>query len=378
MFKLTSLLTLASAASICPKTNNLCISSSFPDSGTTTCFRIVSSALGWVSLGVGSEIMKGADIYITWLNSSSLPQVFRLKGAGHFKPVQNSILQHQVVQKKENVSQNIPSWANLDVSFCRPTHVSSGGSHSIEKDSRYIYAYSDVAPTRDIDYPSANFKFHKVWGAFSFDFTTAQPSVPVILPAPALSFESIAAIHGVLMWIAWIVCPLVGIFIARYCKNYLGHKWYLLHLGIMGILTGLLSTGAFLLIFSAMKAPHFSRSSLLENSHIKFGLVIFILMFVQIGLGFLSNYLFDEKRTAVPIQDRLHWVLGRLLTLGGIINVTMGLILFRTKGFNLPIVFDVVHYSVLLLGGFGFMYGEIFLGQSHHKEVEDGEQEPLL
>jgi cytochrome b561 len=62
------------------------------------------------------------------------------------------------------------------------------------------------------------------------------------------------------------------------------------------------------------------------NFHNVFGLAIFIAMFVQVLLGFVSNRLFNADRVAVPWwPDRVHWWFGRLVLFCAFLNIYLGL-----------------------------------------------------
>jgi hypothetical protein len=78
----------------------------------------------------------------------------------------------------------------------------------------------------------------------------------IIKNLPAIGYEGIVKIHGIVMFIAWGVFPFVAIYIARFMKH-IGHRWYLLHSGIM-LTTFLLTLIAFFLIVLYKPPPHFN------------------------------------------------------------------------------------------------------------------------
>ncbi|KAJ3360602.1 hypothetical protein HDU91_004471 [Kappamyces sp. JEL0680] len=363
---------------------NLCISSFAMPSArndSSICFTLATASQGWVALGVGSKYMRGADIYAVWLNSTSHPNVHRLVGNGHQLPLPNDIQNMIPLPVSDEQLDHIPEWAAMVASFCRPALIETSypSGKSVLAGSSYIFAYSTQPPTARIDTLGAQLGFHQAWDTFDFDFTAFDELPAAPTPAPGLSFEQAATIHGLVMWMAWVVSPLVGMFVARYLKTRLGHVWYLSHLALMGLVTGGLTTVGFFLMVAYMHPPHFSRSNPLEDTHIKLGLAIFILMFVQIALGFLSNHFFDARRTSAPLLDRVHWWTGRVLVLAGLANTTLGMVLFRGKGFALPLVFEVVHWTVLGLGILAFAVAELRLGQVHHKLAPSTpDQDPLL
>jgi hypothetical protein len=95
----------------------------------------------------------------------------------------------------------------------------------------------------------------------NIDFTidSGVSGVVVVLPDAIFKvsdYEVIIKIHGFFMFFAWGVLPFIAIYIARFMKH-LGHKWYLLHMGIM-LFAAVLTIIAFFLIVLCKPPPHFS------------------------------------------------------------------------------------------------------------------------
>ena len=120
--------------------------------------------------------------------------------------------------------------------------------------------------------------------------------------------------HGILFFVGWAVVAPIATFIARFLKAKLGHKWYFLHRGLMGGVLSVLVIIAFALGVAAVsqrQSPHF------DGGHQILGLLIFILIWFQAVLGAIINRLWRPERTKVPIHDKVHWWLGRILILAG-------------------------------------------------------------
>jgi hypothetical protein len=69
--------------------------------------------------------------------------------------------------------------------------------------------------------------------------------------------------------------------------------------------TGIFSIAGFLLILLYYPSSHFSSADSLKNAHVKIGLIMFILMFGQFILGFVSNHYFDPSRKNIPVIDKV-------------------------------------------------------------------------
>ena len=187
------------------------------------------------------------------------------------------------------------------------------------------------------------------------------------------AFEQVSRIHGILMWISWVIIPFIAIFCARYLKCYLGSYWFSLHWFLFGIVSLTLTTVGFFIIYVKMKSPHFSGHSLLKDSHVKLGLIVPLMMIFQICLGLLAHYYFDPTRSKVTTVDKVHWWIGRLVVLLGIINVTLGGYLFKFKKFTYDTFIDVevLHWTVIGVGILAFVLAEMYIGRKHHVKLDE-------
>jgi hypothetical protein len=159
-------------------------------------------------------------------------------------------------------------------------------------------------------------------------------------------------VHGILMIIAWALISPIATFIAVYLKG-LGHLWFQLHAALQVIGLVIMFT-AFVIIESylgPMSRAHF------QNAHNDIGLIIVILTFVQVFLGYLANKMYSPERTKTPFfPDKLHWFVGRFLFLFVIVNIFLG---FDQYGFTTTRVGTFVTYAVWVFVLFiliGFMW----------------------
>jgi hypothetical protein len=343
-----------------------------------------SSNSAWAGIGVGSS-MANAVMVIGFKNGASYTlsdRTSRSRALPTVADTQASTLVPLAVPA--------PSWATIAFSFRRPI-----ASLGITKDSSYIFA-SGTGVTTPSD-PRSFFSPHgvdHVFGALDFTATvtststtggsggnngtrTTAPTPGRTSPATAptgetksilnlpsnFSYTTLLLVHGYLLLFAWVLCPFVGIFIARFMKAKLGHWWYRLHLMVMIFGAGLFSIAGALLVYLYKDGPHFSTE---YSLHPLLGLIVTILMILQFVLGFVSDYLFDEDRTSIPWWDVLHWWFGRLLTIFAIATIVLGIryyeSFFGDSGLTLYITLAVMgSFGVLLM-----VYGQFSFGTTHH------------
>jgi len=128
--------------------------------------------------------------------------------------------------------------------------------------------------------------------------------------------------HGVLMGVIWAIAIPITSFIARYLKSQLGHAWFEIHRIVNGIAM-LIQLAAFILAVIFVQGLHFN------NAHKIIGLIVFILGTVQPVLGVIADRLFDPNRESAPIfPDKIHWVIGWLSLLLGLVNIPLGAFYF--------------------------------------------------
>jgi hypothetical protein len=343
-----------------------------------------SANTAWAGIGVGSS-MANAVMVIGFKNGASYTlsdRNSRSRALPTIADTQASTLVPLAVPA--------PSWATIAFSFRR-----SLASLGITKDSSYIFA-SGTGVTTPSD-PRSFFSPHGIDHVFGqLDFTTpaAGPSPtgtssgnngtrttspttertsagtvssgeskPILTLPSNFSYNTLLLAHGYLLLFAWVLCPFVGIYIARFMKAKLGHWWYRLHLMVMIFGVGLFSIAGALLVYLYKAGAHFSTE---YSLHPLLGLIVTILLFIQFALGFVSDYLFDEDRTSIPWWDVVHWWFGRLLTLFAIGTIVLGIRYFESfygdSGLALYITLAVTGGCGILL----MVYGQFKYGASHH------------
>jgi hypothetical protein len=187
------------------------------------CVTIHSSLTGWAAIGTGSQ-MAGSDIFFVSEN-----QIANLNGEGNRQPLFKASLENiQVITPP-------PAFAKLSKSFClSPSQLSS-----FKSGQNFIYAQGTLPPTGSE--PSLRFSRHTNYNTLKVDFnlagnTTGSGKVqePIL---KSDDYERIILVHGIVLFIAWLAAPAVGIFTARFLKDALGKYWYYVHAGLLGIVT---------------------------------------------------------------------------------------------------------------------------------------------
>jgi hypothetical protein len=335
-----------------------------------TCFTVHSSFEGYAALGIGTTGMAGSDMYIGYANTTNGVTVANMRSAGTTTP--RPIGQVTSIPLLEPR----PSFAKLSFSFCK----SNANTKS------YIYAMESSKPTGSINTANAGIVFHTgPYGSFTVDLaqdtgtvtpTTSSTGGSILKPTGGFTLERVYQIHGILMFLAWCVSPFIGIFIARHLKSALGHNWFRLHVFFMGFGSGLLTILGFILIFLYKTPPHFDAKETIKKSHVLMGLIITIVTIIQIILGIVSDKMFDEKRSEIPIWDKLHWWVGRLVFLGGIVNCYLGILVMDTS-FPMGMVPKIVFFVVIGLGFGSMIFGQTRYGQDNHVQDNQASQSTL-
>ncbi|KAJ1563945.1 hypothetical protein HK096_010318 [Nowakowskiella sp. JEL0078] len=245
----------------------------------------------------------------------------------------------------------IPNNVKTQVSFTRSLVVSAPNKVIIPGTMSYIYAYSSNHPNSDNQ--TSLIKKHDNYGSFSFNFLDFSKSNRYVSADQILPTKNTIVIHGVIMTLAWVVFPFLGIFVARHLKPSLGKWWYHIHVGLMFCGVTLLSLVGIIFIVIFSSPPHFS----LESPHKPLGLMIGIDSILQTFLGFACNVLYVPDREKVPWWDILHWWNGRLLVVLSLLNYFIGLNLA-----NVSLVFKVTFFGIVAISIGALIAGHFVFG----------------
>lgn len=371
-----SQLLAAAPATFCNPDKSLCISGA--TSQQSTCFSMATTAKGWFALGIGGTQMSGSDMWIGWRNSSGGVMLANGKGSGHVAPSIESASAAIVSLQDPGVTSLLAGGGGPGTtafSFCR-----SKSDGLVNAQQKFIWAISPNPPSGNVDTSSVTIAVHATFGNFAADFTGSagnsngsNPSAPrstvsgtsstsgspVIKTDSSFTYQQMIDLHAVMMWLAWIIAPMMGIFYARYLKS-LGHAWFRIHMLMMGLITGGLCGASLFVICLYKPPPHFS------SVHAQLGLAVCLAMVLQIILGILSNIYFDPDRTAIPLLDKAHSWLGRTLVVAALVNIQFGFTLSQSIGFSQSIYVPIAHYFIVAIIVLVFLFAEFKIGPTSH------------
>ncbi|KAJ3189566.1 hypothetical protein HK101_008901 [Irineochytrium annulatum] len=354
--------------------NSVCVSAYRDLSTSSVNFTIQSTRSGWVGIGVGASQMSGATMYVAWpsgistsITASSgddtitagqnLGGVLSQRYAsGHNQPAYTTPQQFTTVPRPSNLVTVVG--ATLTVSFsCSDALVSRTGATS------FIYAFSDFPPDNPSD-PTSGFRQHGGGdrGAFSMDLSKAGAST-ASSTSTGISADTLRKAHGAVMLVGWGVLPAIGIFIAKFMKERLGHMWYILHSWIMqGGVVLCSAAGLALIEVEISPGPRFQPN----HPHKILGcILVFGILPAQIILGQVANKMYKADRVTIPWWDQAHWWLGRLAVLQGVVTIFLGIWLYNVSTTVLFACF--AGWMGLVVIAFGL--GGKLTGAGHHETI---------
>ncbi|KAJ3194838.1 hypothetical protein HK101_001787 [Irineochytrium annulatum] len=331
-------------------------------SDTTVTFVVQCTKAGWAGIGIGSNVMAGSSIYVGY--GSNSVTISQRVGVGHSAPsIASSPSFTTVAVPATNVTP-MPG-VKIAFAFSRPVAdttypISTSGA------TNFIFAYSNTPPS-DTTSTSASIVQHDggSYGAFSLDLSKAGfVNGSSSNPFGSYDVNQMRLIHGCLMFIGWGVLPYIGIFIARYMKDRLGHMWYLLHMGIMLFGVGACTAGGLVCIELVTLSPRFFSSA---GIHGIMGTLLALGIFpLQVILGFVANHMWRPDREGIPWWDQMHWWLGRLAAVGSIVILYLGLNLYGAPPLAYIGLFFWIGVCFIVL-----VAGQFSIGVRHHMKKKD-------
>ncbi|KAI9325794.1 hypothetical protein DFJ73DRAFT_868323 [Zopfochytrium polystomum] len=356
------------AASFCDANNQFCVHARRYSATETVTFCVQSTLTGWMGLGIGGSTMATSTIYVIYSNGSGGVTISERTTVGNNEPVLSSSQNFVISQDPLTV----PSWAialpsaRVVASFNRSTVPAKGNAVSTTGATSFIWAVSQITPS-DPASPSSRFTQHSDNGAFAMDLSAVGTVTAGVSQSLAVIWDvrTLRTVHGVCMFLAWGVFPPVAVLVARHFKARLGHTWYILHVALLLIGTGLIT--ALGLVFIELQVPS-SSTRLIGASgadpHKPIGTVVaFVLFPLQIVLGFISNALFSPDRPSIPWWDRLHWWVGRAVMVLAVVEIYLGLRLF---GASTAVV--VAYWVWIGVCVAAFAAAQLLGGAVHHLE----------
>ncbi|KAI9326159.1 hypothetical protein DFJ73DRAFT_965347 [Zopfochytrium polystomum] len=282
---------------------------STPDVTFTITTASASGGVGWVSLGVGGATMNTATLYLAYGRPRRRDADFVL------------------VAGRSDAQR-------LSATFRRAAAAAASRGLADAGPTTFIYAVGDAAAGPTF---AGCADPRRADCALPPRLTT--PGVHAGIP-PSIEPGTLRELHGFLMFLAWGVLPVLGVFSARHLKDALGHGWYRLHVFCMIAGPLLLSLLALLVIESELPPgqPRFA------------------------WLGWAANAAWRADRAAVPWwPDKVHWWVGRGALAAATLATVSGMLVFGAA----PVMF-VAYAGWLGAVGVAFVVGQVRFGVVHH------------
>ncbi|KAJ3389132.1 hypothetical protein HDU84_009136 [Entophlyctis sp. JEL0112] len=323
--------------------NSYCFQASVSGDEASVTITLQTITDGWAAVGVGCKTMTCDRIYVAWKGSNGSSIVSQRTAASQVSPSISSASDFSLLASTPK-NMTVYSTSSLLVSFTIPsTGISMTGT------TNFIYAYFSSAPSTPDDPSSAITQHGNGYGSFGVNFAT---KTTVTLSSSTNLYQ---LTHGIIMIVAWVLIPFASIFIARFLKNRLGHRWYLSHMGL-GITTLVLTAAGLAVIESGLSTPLSER--FVSSPHAVLGTTLaFVLLPFQVALGFVANTLFVEMRTRIPWWDQAHWWLGRLAVAVGCAASFLGIGLYGGSAVAEGLLAVVVVFGIAAQGVGQYVFG---------------------
>jgi len=357
---LLSLSTLTHAASFCDK--RFCFNTTV--SGEFMLFQLVTNTSGWVAFGLG-ESMADADVFFAY-KLDGKPVVEQRKSSTYGLPKLNAKQTVEMITDGPALPNNV----NVFRFKRRLKATADGEKPYLNQNQNFIFAYTTTTQEN-----AENFGKHESYGKNTLNFYSSKST----RGSTASSWNSYRVAHVVLMSLAWMLFTPMAIFVARYMKDAMGDAWYTTHWSLFLLVNVLTITG-----FGLMAGTNTKKIEERFNSvHTGLGLAVVILMVLQSVLGKAIDVMFDPHRTEIPWYDKVHWWLGRLVTLAAVICIFFGVSAYQFEAPKMDMIMYGVYGSLLffILIAFvagHFIYGgqQIHVNQGPRRSVQSFMQDP--
>ncbi|KAJ9080657.1 hypothetical protein DSO57_1022567 [Entomophthora muscae] len=279
-----------------------------------------------MAVGIGTK-MEGADMFIAWFDKNKKPYLSRRTAKDYALT--------QEVKPTPRITQSDAK--NSSITFTLPQISAKLNTTKIND---LIWAHYDGKSLDPQKFPK-----HTQKGTlrYSFQGEVEQKS----------GVSAFIVWHGILMILAWMVLPAMAIFTARYLKDRLGPRWLTVHISLFA--------AAAAVAVLAIIIVAYNLGNVLHDPHAAVGVVVMVLMAGQIILGVVIDKLWDPARNYIPMQDKVHWWLGRLLFLLAISNIIYGIVIVGNPIF---LWFPTACFIAAIL--LAFIYGQNKIGSVLH------------
>ncbi|KDR75941.1 hypothetical protein GALMADRAFT_516288 [Galerina marginata CBS 339.88] len=287
----------------------MCIQATVNGSSTTYVLSSLGKQkLGWMAMGFGNQ-MSNTPMVIMWINSDSSVTLSQRSAPTEAMPT--------VVQNPPRIAVK-----SLDLSIISSNKPQLAFSVATNGDTKQpiIFAYGTTVPSSfEAD---ATLIQHLDYGTLTLDLTKQLPSSttgtsPTTSPTagssdsfsfPLLPYQKLIVAHAIFCTVGFLLLLPIGALLARYLRTIVaGPTWFKGHWGVQFAIAGpTILIGVVLGIQSVNEA----KALHLDDDHKRWGITIFILYFVQCGLGAFIHFVKKQNRKRRPPQNYVHAVLG--------------------------------------------------------------------
>ncbi|KAI1372909.1 putative iron reductase domain protein [Hypoxylon crocopeplum] len=321
-------------------TRDLAFALNVPSDSTTDLFfsMMMPTDVSWGSIGLGSDEMAGALMFLLYPSGSGNNVTFSARiASGHSEPVYAPEIKIEALPGTG--FDNDTYTFNGRCSNCRSWSDGAGKIDVVGKSQNMMYATGEPGNYLKSDEFDAPLKYHYNYGVFTLDMVhaTGPGGVPTIdrsenstlvatvqVSSEEAKKDSLAVAHAVIMVFAFIGLYPLGAFVLR-----LGGwvRWHGINQSLALFLT-IIGSG---LGFSISK--RYNRTTKFNTAHQVIGILIFIFIFAQFGLGYFHHRTFKKTQQTTKMAP-IHVWMGRLLLVLGVVNAFLGFPLALSPQYN--------------------------------------------
>ncbi|PSS35565.1 hypothetical protein PHLCEN_2v1476 [Hermanssonia centrifuga] len=299
--------------------------------GTTVQYTLQSldaASLGWMAMGFGSQ-MANTPMVIMWPNTDGTVTLSQRKAPAEVMPTVDSnppriaTLESSLsdlsgsnpklvfsIPANSDTTQDI-IWAfsstNPDDSAADATLIQHLNSGPTQLDLTNVLTASSMDPTNPVLTLASGPNSNSGGGSTSPVTTAVTFKLPPLLP-----YEKYIVAHAILCVIGFLGLLPLGAIVARWIRTF-NPVWFRLHWIIQfGLALPVIVAG----VACGITAVHMGGMFHLNDTHMKWGVAIFVLYFFQITLGAFIHF-WKPKRFAAknmrPPQNYFHAIIGILI-----------------------------------------------------------------
>ncbi|KAK0213312.1 hypothetical protein DFS33DRAFT_114801 [Desarmillaria ectypa] len=280
--------------------------------GTSVQYVLSSTqTVGWMGMGFGTQ-MSNSPMVIMCSNSDGTITLSQRASSGHSTP--------QVVSNPGRVAtlaQSASTTSGSQTRFAFTVDANGGTTENV------IYASGRTNPGSSS--VSASIQQHLDYGAFQLNLagtlsgtstgsasspgSTSGTARPASLSIPLQPYQRMIVAHAILCVVGFLFFLPFGSLLARYVRTFTP-KWYTGHWISQFAISGPLIIVGFALGVQSVTS---SNAIHLDDAHKQWGVVIFVLYWVQCALGAFIHWVKPKRSTGRPLQNYFHATFGLLI-----------------------------------------------------------------